>query len=271
MNAETFNRLYPVGTPVFAYPGCRPEDDPKDTRLVTRTRSEASVFGGVAVVMVDGYERINLTHVDVVSEGEWEAARAAETAAPALSAPVGDQPQPLDDQRLAEITARVAATSRGPWTLAYESCGCCEDDCGHGLYVSRLDTGAGPATELRDLPNSEWELMAHAREDVPTLLAEVQRLKAERHTTNEALSEAAEALREMRDRLAELEAATGEDDPNDRRRRIYIDGNGEAWLSLSSDREIRYIGKLAGAFDGDDTTDSVRERTGSLREIGRCW
>ncbi|MEW2463075.1 hypothetical protein AB0872_20525 [Microbacterium sp. NPDC047426] len=129
---------------------------------------------------------------------------AAVDAQGALPVPVGDQPQPLDDQRLAEIAARAKAASRGPWTLAYESCDCSED-CGHGLYVSRLDTGAGPATELLDLPSADWELMAHARQDVPALLAEVERLKAERHTTNEALTDAAETLRENRDRIAELE------------------------------------------------------------------
>lgn len=37
------------------------------------------------------------------------------------------------------------------------------------------------------------------------LLAEVFRLRAERHSTNEALSDAAETLRAQRDRIAELE------------------------------------------------------------------
>jgi hypothetical protein len=119
-----------------------------------------------------GYK--NVAVVD--TERETAAAVAAQSALPV---PVGDQPQPLDDTRLAEITARVEAASRGPWTLAYESCDCSED-CGHGLYVSRLDTGAGPATELLDLPGADWELMAHARTDVPALLAEVERLKTER-------------------------------------------------------------------------------------------
>ncbi len=46
-----------------------------------------------------------------------------------------------------------------------------------------------------------------AEEDARTLRARVAELKAERHTTNEALSQAAEALRTDRDRIAELEAA----------------------------------------------------------------
>lgn len=40
----------------------------------------------------------------------------------------------------------------------------------------------------------------------PETAARVTELEIERHTTNEALSDAAEALREMRDRIAELEA-----------------------------------------------------------------
>ncbi|MFD3970180.1 hypothetical protein [Streptomyces cyaneofuscatus] len=66
MVAAGWNSLYAVGAPVVAYPGCRPEDDPKAERLVTRTRSKAEVLGGhTAVVWVDGHSAaINLTHVD---------------------------------------------------------------------------------------------------------------------------------------------------------------------------------------------------------------
>ncbi|MFC5802742.1 hypothetical protein [Streptomyces formicae] len=71
------------------------------------------------------------------------------------------------------------------------------------------------------------------------------------------------------------EAATGErtDNPNDRRRRIYIDGNGDAWLdqSVTSDG-TRWIAPLAGSMPtGSEAEAAVRGRTGSLREIGRCW
>ncbi|MFD5910306.1 hypothetical protein ACFWHL_16465 [Streptomyces massasporeus] len=312
VNAETFNSLYRIGTLVFAYPGCRPEDFPKDTRLVTRTRSKAEVLGGhTDVVWVDGHSAcIALTHVDPVSESVWQAAKEAEETAAAVAAeptpvPVGDQPQPLDDTRLAEIRDR--ASKRAAALTAW------------------LDKFSPFSEGQREVENAETVL----EEDVPALVAEIERLRAERHTTNEALSDAAEALRANRDHLSQLEAELAKyvgaeptiaeemeylsgclnavrdlcdatekqatrwenplpvpdwveqvrtatdglrpDDPNDNRRRIYIDGKGEAWLSLSHDRGIRYIGKLAGAFHGDDTTDTVRERTGSLREIGRCW
>jgi hypothetical protein len=83
VNAETFNSRYPVGTPVFAYPGFRPEDDPTAPRLVTRTRTTAQKSAsGHDVIWVEGEGAyISLTHVDPVSMDEWEAAKATEVAA----------------------------------------------------------------------------------------------------------------------------------------------------------------------------------------------
>ncbi|WP_327333676.1 hypothetical protein [Streptomyces anulatus] len=70
VTAERWNARYPIGTPVTAYPGCRPEDDPKCTQLTTRTRSAAAVLGDhTAVVWVDGHSAcISLTHVDPRTE-----------------------------------------------------------------------------------------------------------------------------------------------------------------------------------------------------------
>lgn len=88
MNAQEWNALYPVGTPVVAYPGVRPEDPLAVAvrerqaaggyvdkggvelckRLETVTRSVAWALGdGEPVVMVEGYAGgIALTHVDPV-------------------------------------------------------------------------------------------------------------------------------------------------------------------------------------------------------------
>lgn len=70
MNAQQWNDLYPVGTPVTAYPGVRPEDEHASwacEQLETTTRSKAWTLGhGEPVVMVEGYAGgIALTHVDV--------------------------------------------------------------------------------------------------------------------------------------------------------------------------------------------------------------
>jgi hypothetical protein len=65
--AARFNAANPVGAAVVAYPGVRPEDDPNDERIVTTTRSRATVLGGhTAVVWVHGHGAcIALTHIDV--------------------------------------------------------------------------------------------------------------------------------------------------------------------------------------------------------------
>ncbi|MFF4943695.1 hypothetical protein [Streptomyces rubiginosohelvolus] len=63
---DRWNAAHPIGTPVTAYPGLRPEDNSKCVRLITHTRSAASVLGGhTAVVWVEGHGAcIKLTHVD---------------------------------------------------------------------------------------------------------------------------------------------------------------------------------------------------------------
>ena len=70
MNAEQWNKLYPVGAPVVAYPGARPEDGPFAERLVTHTRSAATRLGSHAdVVWVGGHSAgIALTHVDPICD-----------------------------------------------------------------------------------------------------------------------------------------------------------------------------------------------------------
>jgi hypothetical protein len=65
--ADEWNRLHPVGTPVVAYPGVRPEEFPTIAkRLETTTRSVAWMLGGEPVVMVHGYAGgIALSHIDL--------------------------------------------------------------------------------------------------------------------------------------------------------------------------------------------------------------
>jgi hypothetical protein len=77
VNAAEFNSRYPVGTPVLAYPGARPEHGGSEETLITRTRSLAQVCAsGDSVVWVEGHGAyIILTHVDPVTEEEWKQAR----------------------------------------------------------------------------------------------------------------------------------------------------------------------------------------------------
>jgi hypothetical protein len=75
LTADQFNDRYPIGTPVIAYPGIRPEyaktiGSDSCPRLETRTRSHAWNLGhGEPVVLVDDYAGgISLEHIDVVGQ-----------------------------------------------------------------------------------------------------------------------------------------------------------------------------------------------------------
>lgn len=102
MNAAEFNARFSVGTPVFAYPGARPEGDRSGERLVTRTRSAAEVLGGhTAVVWVDGHSAcIALTHIDVIgatdSSPEASAARNVPRNPNELCRDFQPQPEPAE-------------------------------------------------------------------------------------------------------------------------------------------------------------------------------
>ncbi|WP_282084089.1 hypothetical protein [Streptomyces tendae] len=177
MNAAEFNASYPVGTLVFAYPGCRPEDG-AGTRLVTRTRTAAQLSAsGDPVVWVEGEgSYISLTHVDPVAQDVWEEAREAETAAQApeptgmpktarekvagllwwsVPSPTDDGAKALTNQFLNELAAEVVAERDAQfvaWLLKRSR----EDE--HGDVIARLASkvarGAVRADNLNtlDLP-----------------------------------------------------------------------------------------------------------------------
>lgn len=67
MTPERFNELWPVGTPVVAYPDVRPEFSADCERIETTTRTKAWLGGGhTPVVMVEGHGAwIALTHIEV--------------------------------------------------------------------------------------------------------------------------------------------------------------------------------------------------------------
>ncbi|MFD4475930.1 hypothetical protein ACFWPU_07425 [Streptomyces sp. NPDC058471] len=113
MNAETFNARYPVGTPVVAYPCGRPEDLPSDPHLLTRTRSKAAVLGGhTDVVWVDGHGAcIALSHIDVVTEAEFQAAQ-----------PITDTATTVRDLETVEPSRCTCLTPQYDYTHKSPSC-----------------------------------------------------------------------------------------------------------------------------------------------------
>lgn len=81
---------------------------------------------------------------------------------------------PLSEQQLAEIRARVDCVEPGPWAVEYDGC-----DCNEGC-MDQLAVGFGPFTSVENAHRDvtpEAEFAAAAREDVPALLAEVERLR----------------------------------------------------------------------------------------------
>lgn len=79
LTAEQWNERHPIGTPVIAYPGIRPEyaaeiGTTKYPRLETVTRSRAWNLGhGAPVVAVVGHSGgISLEHVDAVEQQPGE-------------------------------------------------------------------------------------------------------------------------------------------------------------------------------------------------------
>ncbi|WP_037802781.1 hypothetical protein, partial [Streptomyces resistomycificus] len=108
------------------------------------------------------------------------------------------QPTPLTAQQLDDIDTRAKAATPGPWTLSENYSDVLGPD-GH-----QLASYWNPTSETRN-----GEFIAHAREDVRTLLAEVRRLRAR---VAELERPAVEAKRnEIRQSFAELVTQARED------------------------------------------------------------
>lgn len=64
-------------------------------------------------------------------------------------------------------------------------------------------------------------------------------------------------------------AAAGEHEepPGDKRRRIYLDGEGQAWIETTEG----YVTAIEMASHEGEPLAQVRERSGEVHEIGRTW
>ena len=100
------------------------------------------------------------------------------------------RPAPLTDEQLAEIDARHFAARDGEWKTTTTQ----EDNA--VVYVDH-ESIHNAVTVLFE---ADWgevadaEFIAHAHQDVPALLAEVKRLRAERDTAHAAIKEAHQLL-----------------------------------------------------------------------------
>lgn len=86
-------------------------------------------------------------------------------------------PDSLTPEREAEIGGRAAAATPGPWTVDLEQCDCSDGLCSHGTYVAAIYVDGERRSEFDEIPDADWQFIAHAREDVPALFAEIDRLR----------------------------------------------------------------------------------------------
>ena len=84
----------------------------------------------------------------------------------------------MDDALLASIKARCDAARPGPWTAFVEG----RDFLG-GSTMIRIGEGDDEDLHLlgydEPVPTEDWDFIAHARQDIPALIAEIERLKCQ--------------------------------------------------------------------------------------------
>ena len=112
--------------------------------------------------------------------------------------------EPMTEERIAEIRGREKAATRGPWVfeepdgkvlLGYtpKEVRVCESGCLGSIasrFVCDMHSDWRYTYKDKDEPLANAAFIAHAREDIPALLDEVERLRA----ANEVLEKALEDL-----------------------------------------------------------------------------
>lgn len=80
----------------------------------------------------------------------------------------------ITDKRLTEIRARTEAATDGPWAVDGPA------QCGPGDTLTVYPAEDGGALAYVQPSWDDAEFIAHAREDIPALLAEIDRLRGEK-------------------------------------------------------------------------------------------
>ena len=98
----------------------------------------------------------------------------------------------MDEAKLQEIEARANAATPGPWIGDGEFGFVFQRGASRAHCIARLDH-----EDVRDTSGADLAFIAHARTDVPALIAEVRRLRAEHAAALDAARrEGAEGMRE---------------------------------------------------------------------------
>lgn len=82
---------------------------------------------------------------------------------------------PVSDAELSAMSARAIAASPGPWRSFVEGR---DHTSGSDFIRTGDDESRGNDIELRGATRADQDFIAHARQDVPLLLAEIDRLRA---------------------------------------------------------------------------------------------
>jgi hypothetical protein len=81
----------------------------------------------------------------------------------------------LSDEELNEMQARCAAASVAPWTAMLEGR---DHTSGSSFIMTGTGDSRGDDIELSGASPADYEFIAHARQDLPRLIAEVRRLRS---------------------------------------------------------------------------------------------
>ncbi|MGW2371748.1 hypothetical protein [Kitasatospora sp. NPDC001683] len=192
LTAEAWNERYPVGTPVTAYPGLRPEHPAfaefRSKRLETRTRSAAWNLGhGEPVVLVDDYAGgISLEHIDLRTEeapmsqpqpvAECANCNGYDSSTCLNCRGTGEQAAGTPVLDLDAIQARLNAATPGPWYADGSEIYAGDPDM-HTLHAPWV--GETCNVDLPDHGEGNATFVAAARTDVEQFLARVRQLEAE--------------------------------------------------------------------------------------------
>lgn len=157
----------------------------------------------------------------------------------------------LSPEREAEIAAAVAVYEGHP-NIGFACC-----------------SAHGPADGARELLAE----LAAVRAERDQARADAERLRAAH------FHEAARLLEDtghdddsvnLLDTLADGIHAEAED-ASDNRRRLFVDGKGNGWISVCHDEGTEWIVPVQPEAAVEQDVRDVADETGSLREIGRCW
>jgi hypothetical protein len=81
---------------------------------------------------------------------------------------------PLTEEEIAAIRARCTAATPGPWRSYIEGR---DHTSGSNFIMTGEGEGRGEDIELSGATPADQDFIAHARQDIPRLLAEIQRLR----------------------------------------------------------------------------------------------